>query len=79
MRDDPTDGGLEERYKPRLYFEDMLIFLAVAALFVLGVFFRRTAWGQVGLVIVLLVMFRVLFSRLKRVHKAFKSDEDDFE
>jgi membrane protein YdbS with pleckstrin-like domain len=55
----------------RIYIEDALILLSIAALFVLTVFFRHTWWGQVCLGFVLIVMAVVFFFRFRRVHRAF--------
>jgi membrane protein YdbS with pleckstrin-like domain len=62
-----------ERGQPRrsVYVEDALILLSIAALFVLGVFFRTEWWGQVGLGAVLIVMAVVFVIRFRRVHRAF--------
>lgn len=54
-----------------MYVEDALILLAIVALFVLGVFFRRTSWGQGGLLVVLVVMAVVFVRRFRRTHRAF--------
>jgi hypothetical protein len=62
------DGGSRLKL---LYLEDILILVAIAALFVLTVFFRDKWWGQAGLVAVLVVMVVVCFFRLRRVHRAF--------
>jgi len=67
FREDEEGSGS----KAMLYFEDALILLAVAALFVLGVFFRHTVWGKAGLAVVAAVMAVVCFFRLRRVHRAF--------
>ncbi len=67
----------EIRSKAALYFEDALIFLAVAALFVLTVFFRHRLWGQVALFGVLIVMVIVFIFRLRRVHRAFTGRGDE--
>ncbi len=60
-----------------LYVEDVLILLAVAALFVLTVFFRHTWWGQAGLAVVLGAMLVVFYFRFRRVHKAFTGADGD--
>ena len=62
--------------KKALYIEDLVIFLAIAVLFVLGVFFREELWAQVALVVVLVVMIVVGVSRLRRVHRAFMGRDD---
>lgn len=67
----------ESRPKTALYVEDVLIVLAVVALFVLAVFFRRTWWGQAALVGVLIVMGVVFFFRLRRAHRAFTGRGDE--
>ncbi len=74
--EDPHESGGAES-KLGLYVEDALILLAVAALFVLGVFFRNTQWGQVGLGVVLVVMVIVFVRRLRRVHRAFTGRDDE--
>lgn len=74
---DPEKEDAEEREKLRLYFEDFLIFLGVAALFVLGVFYRKTTWGQAGLYCLLAVMLYVFIRRFRRVHRAFKDQDED--
>jgi hypothetical protein len=61
--------------KSGLYLEDILIFLSVGALFVLGVLFRNRSWSRPGLIAVLVLMVLVFISRFRRVHKAFKSQE----
>jgi membrane protein implicated in regulation of membrane protease activity len=75
--DDPAKEDAEQRQKSQLYFEDLLIFLGVAALFVLGVFFRETIWGQAGLYCLLAVMLFVFVRRFRRVHRAFKEKDED--
>ena len=60
----------------RVHVEDALVLLALIPLFVLGVFYRRHAWAQAGLVLVLVVMAVVFVLRLRRVHRAF-TDRDD--
>lgn len=67
----PSSGSGRDSGRTQIYVEDALIVLAVGALFVLGVFFRREWWGQVALGVVLLVMAVVFFFRLRRVHRAF--------
>jgi len=62
--------------KTQIYVEDGLILLAVAALFVLGVFYRTEPWGQAGLLVVLVVMVEVFVVRLRRAHRAFKGSGD---
>lgn len=59
-----------------LYTEDLVIFLAIVALFVLGVFFRDELWAQAALVVVLAVMIVVGVSRLRRTHRAFRGRDD---
>lgn len=70
--------GDESGSKPplALYIEDAVILLAVAALFVLSVFFRHERWGQVGLAGVGVVMLVVLVLRLRRVHRAFTGRDE---
>jgi hypothetical protein len=63
--------------KSGLYLEDLLIFLAVGALFVLGVLFRDRSWSKPGLIGVLVVMVLVFISRFRRVHRAFKGQDED--
>ncbi len=64
--------------KSHIYLEDALILLGIVALFVLTVFFREETWGQVALVVLLLVMVVVFVRRLRRVHHAFTGqDEND--
>ena len=74
-RDDPSWDELDEEEQPAsrtaLYVEDVLILLSVVALFVLGVFFRRDLWGQVALVVVLVLMGVVCLFRMRRVRRAF--------
>jgi membrane protein implicated in regulation of membrane protease activity len=77
MAGDPRQEETEEKAKSQLYFEDFLIFLGVAALFVLGVFFRETLWGQAGLYCLLAVMLYVFVRRFRRVHRAFKDRDED--
>jgi membrane protein YdbS with pleckstrin-like domain len=72
----PEDEG-PAASKAMLYVEDALILLAVAALFVLGVFFRHTWWGMAGLAVVGVVMAVVCFFRLRRAHRAFTDRGDD--
>ena len=55
----------------RAHIEDLVILLSLIPLFVLGVFFRTTWWGQAGLAVVLIVMAVVFFFRFRRVHRAF--------
>jgi hypothetical protein len=47
------------------------------ALFILTVFYRDTSWGQGALVAVLILMVVVFWRRFRRVHRAFKGQEDD--
>ena len=77
MSEDPTKEDAKERQKSQLHFEDFLIFLGVVALFVLGVFFRHTVWGQGGLYCLLVVMLYVFVRRFRRVHRAFKDRDED--
>ncbi len=67
----PSTPPEKSTSKKQIYVEDALIILSIAALFVLGVFFRDELWGQVGLGVVLLVMVVVFFFRFRRVHRAF--------
>ncbi len=62
--------------KKALYIEDLVIFLAIVVLFVLGVFFREKLWAQVALVVVLAVMIGVGISRVRKVHRAFTGRDD---
>jgi len=55
----------------------MVILLSLIPLFVLGVFYRRTWWGQVGLAVVLLIVCVVFVIRLRRVHRAFTGRDED--
>jgi hypothetical protein len=73
----PHENGGRRSSKVGLYVEDALILLAVAALFVLGVFFRGTLWGQGGLGVVLVVMIIVFIRRLRRVHRAFLNGDEE--
>jgi len=57
------------------HLEDAVILAALVPLFVLGVFFRDTWWGQAGLIAVLAAMAAVFFFRLRRVHRAFTGRE----
>ncbi len=75
LKDPHENGGAES--KLGLYVEDAFILLAVAALFVLSVFFRHTQWGQIGLGVVLVVMVIVFVRRLRRVHRAFTERDDE--
>ena len=77
VADEPGQENPEERERTRLYVEDLLIFLGVAALFTLTVFFRRTLWGQVGLCLLFVVMLYVFARRLRRVHRAFTRKDED--
>jgi hypothetical protein len=70
MRPSPSGRG-QKASKRHVYVEDFLILLAVGALFVLGVFFRTTLWGQVGLGVTLVVMVVVFIRRFSRVHREF--------
>lgn len=72
-QDDNPSG---ETSKTAIYVEDALIILALAALFVLGVFFREELWGQVGLGLVGLVMVVVFVRRIRRVHRAFTQGDN---
>ena len=51
----PGEESSSERggSKKSLYFEDLLILMAIAVLFVLGVFFRDRLWAQAVLLVVL--------------------------
>lgn len=57
--------------KAAIYLEDAINLLAVAALFVLAVFFRDRWWGQAGLVGLLVVVAILFVRRLRRVHRSF--------
>jgi membrane protein implicated in regulation of membrane protease activity len=69
----------EDHRGPRagIHGEDLLILLSVVALFILTVFYRDTSWGQGALVAVLILMVVVFWRRFRRVHRAFKGQEDD--
>jgi len=71
--------GAEDDQAPRagIHGEDLLILLSVAALFILTVFFRQTDWGQGALVGVFILMVVVFWRRFRRVHRAFKGEDDD--
>jgi len=69
---DDADG----RAKRALYIEDAVILLALIPLFILGVFYRSTEWGQAGLWAVFAVMLVVFVIRLRRTHRAFKGHDD---
>ena len=58
--------------KRAIIFEDVLILVSIALLFVLGVFYREALWGQIALGGVLVVMIVVFIARSRRMHKAFK-------
>jgi len=58
-----------------VYVEDAVIIASVLLLFVLTVFFRRTLWGQLALVGLLIVMVVVLVRRLRRTHRALRGRE----
>ncbi len=68
---DTEDSEGRDSSKTALYLEDVLILWAVAALFVLAVFFREKWWGQAGLVVVLVAMVAVFIFRFRRTHRAF--------
>lgn len=68
MSHDP-EGGPAPR--AGIFVEDVLIVLAVAALFVLTLFCRRVWWGQAGLGGVLVLMGVVFWRRFRRVHRGF--------
>jgi len=68
---DTEDSEGRDSARTALYLEDVLILWAVAALFVLAVFFRDRWWGQAGLVAVLVVMVAVFIFRFRRTHRAF--------
>lgn len=74
----PGAGSSGERSgsKKALYVEDLVIFLAIVVLFVLGVFFRDKLWAQAVLVVVLAVMIGVCVSRVRRAHRAFTGRDD---
>ena len=72
MAYDPERERHDGDEKSKLYVEDLLIILAVGALFVLGVLFREASWSKPGLIVVLAVMAIVFVSRFRRVHRAFK-------
>jgi len=71
------NGENEPRARSRICLEDMVILLSLIPLFVLGVFYRRTWWGQVGLAVVLLIVCVVFVIRLRRVHRAFTGRDED--
>ncbi len=68
---DTEDSEERDASRAALHLEDVVILMAIAALFVLTVFFRDKWWAQVGLLVVFGVMLAVLISRLRRTHRAF--------
>lgn len=76
MTNENGDNETDRTIRRAMRIEDALILLALVPLFVLGVFYRDTAWGQVGLCSVFVVMLVVFIIRLRRANKAFREGED---
>ena len=62
----------------RIILEDMLILVAIGALFVLGVFFRTRMWAQITLGVVLAVMLILFVVRVRRMYRAFRAQRDSW-
>ena len=70
----PSEEG--DGSRTGVYVEDLVILVTLVPLFILGVFFRFTWWGQTGLVVLLVVMAAVFVRRFRRVHRAFTGRDE---
>lgn len=70
----PSEEGNGSR--TGVYVEDLVILLSLVPLFILGVFFRLTWWGQAGLAVLLVAMVALFVRRFRRVHKAFTGRDE---